>query len=244
MSNQASIELSESECMKEGGLTSATVSIRFDGPSATATGDRLMQVSKRLRSALVSPLAAIVTPAQLTTRPATSAPHAFPPQATNAIEWVRSAAEAGFRMLIVREPEFGAAGEEARRIEDEHASLLRVLHAIRFDAEMLGLPIAVSVGGQMLSTPAMAREFIDDCNSAWVGGCLCVSDPQVTSRPIDWVKSIGRRLFAIRVVGEATRSHREALRTISEGVEPSVVFVISMPADAAFDDLNGRISRS
>ncbi|MBX3394596.1 MAG: hypothetical protein KF841_04425 [Phycisphaerae bacterium] len=238
MSSQAFIEFSESESVQVGRFTSAGASVRFDEASTARVVDRLRQASQRLRAASVMPGAAIVMPTHLAMPRGTAAPHPFPPQATHAIEWVRTAAEAGFRMLIVREPRLDAASDGGRRIEDEHANLLRVLQAIRFDAEMLGLRIAVSVGHEMLGTPAMAREFIDDCNSAWVGGCVCLNDPSVTSRPTDWVNSLGRRLFAIRIVGGITPAQRDALRTIRRLVAPSDEFVISVRSDALLDDLN------
>lgn len=76
----------------------------------------------------------------------------------------------------------------------------RVLHALRYEAEGVGVAIGVeaATGGCWLS-PVELREIINEANSSAVGVCLDAARVARIGSPVDWIATLGHRLSCVRV---------------------------------------------
>lgn len=97
--------------------------------------------------------------------------------------------------VLLTVPAVGSSAYECRFLDEMHTHVLEVIQAVRFEAEMRAIYVAVSLGHGFLTSPVEARAFIDECNSPWVGAALSIVEIAAGSQPVDWVQSLGRRAF-------------------------------------------------
>ena len=75
-----------------------------------------------------------------------------------------------------------------------------LLHQGRFEAEREGVAIGVEPGaGSPLTSPMELRELIDDSPSWAIGACVDLHRVASFSAAKDWLETLGRRVFVIRV---------------------------------------------
>lgn len=75
-----------------------------------------------------------------------------------------------------------------------------LLRHVRLDAESVGVVIALeSACGCCLLSPVELREIIDGVNSWAVGACIDVQRVATFSSPVDWIRTLKRRVHAVRV---------------------------------------------
>lgn len=123
------------------------------------------------------------------------------------------ATDNGVRDIAVRHRgQRAGAGQRPVRYENVLADRLEWLAAYRFEAERLGVRVAIEVGmSDFLATPSEARDFIDQCNSPWIGARLRPNDESAFGHLTDWALSLGRRVYSVEV-GMAVVSKQSAGR--------------------------------
>lgn len=130
-----------------------------------------------------------------------------------------------------------------------------VLRGVRFDAEASGARIAFEVGqpGGLVS-PLEVRDLIDTVNSSAVGVTVDLSGVRDLRPACDWVDSLTRRLFAIRLsvarrppVGDekiVKGSEIRGLRRLLESLNQIDNHTISLVCDPTYVELLAPIYRS
>ena len=94
----------------------------------------------------------------------------------------------------------GAAEHGFTRYQEAVNFAARALHALRYEAEGVGVAIGVeaATGGCWLS-PVELREIINETNSSAVGVCLDAARVARIGSPVDWIATLGHRLCSVRV---------------------------------------------
>ncbi len=98
-----------------------------------------------------------------------------------------------------------------------------LLRHVRLDAESAGVVIALeSACGRCLLSPVELREIIDGVNSWAVGACIDVQRVATFSSPVDWIRTLKRRVHAVRVSEPETEGNTHSGGT---GItfDPSVI---------------------
>lgn len=102
----------------------------------------------------------------------------------------------------------------AGRPEDVRQSLRELLISIRPAAERAGVQIALEVPGERLLPSAMEVRELIDAGGSWVFGA-CVDLDRAGAAASDWLLTLGRRVFCVRVRAEAAlEAVGESLRDI------------------------------
>lgn len=77
---------------------------------------------------------------------------------------------------------------------------LDALQDLRFEAERRGVTIALeNMWSGFLISPVELRDFIDRVNSAWVGAYFDTGNVLRYGDPVDWIRTLGRRMFRIHI---------------------------------------------
>lgn len=105
----------------------------------------------------------------------------------------------------------GACYEETRRLAME------AFLQLRFDAQRRALRLAIPCGGRdFLPSPVETRGFIDRINSPWVGVWLDIGGSFPAEKAAAWVRSLGWRVFHLRLTEGAPPAQGAA--TLPPGV--------------------------
>ena len=113
--------------------------------------------------------------------------------------WLRGASDLGATCLNLSlspiAAEGGGFGGYSEAINFMHA----LLRQLRGTAEATGVAIALEVGGGALVSPIEVRELIDTANTWAIGACVDTTRLAPGGSPIDWLRTLHRRVTAVRV---------------------------------------------
>ena len=153
----------------------------------------------------------------------------LPQAVAEATELLNRAATQGARCLNLTIPpvrgSFQAPGPEMTGTVafDRYQAALNfaygLLHELRFEAERLGVAVALEAGANgCLLSPVELREVIDAANSWAVGACIDTDRIARLGPPEDWLTTLNQRVHCVRA----------AVGSIPEGRAPSTNDATSM----------------
>lgn len=102
------------------------------------------------------------------------------------------------------------------RYEDAFRHALVELSELRYEAAKHSVRLAVRIAhGGFLTSPLDARDFVDRCNSAWIGARLNAAAVRTIGIVEDWLQTLGHRIFAIELsepADDAAEQHSQFVR--------------------------------
>jgi sugar phosphate isomerase/epimerase len=133
---------------------------------------------------------------------------------------INAASKIGIKHINIGMPPSTLHANASRFQDDLATYALEVMHAIRYEAEFRAIQISIELPTNGFSNSlAEARDFIDECNSPWIGACLPLAAIPPSNAPVDWILTLGRRLFCCLInLSEADSTienkFREGLRAV------------------------------
>jgi len=113
------------------------------------------------------------------------------------------------RVAVAQSP---AGVEKTPRHEDAYHHTLEALTALRHEAALIGVRIAVTVGpGGFPASLLEARSFLDAVNSPWVGAAIVLADRLAVEQAVDWIETLAHRLYVVAGIGASGEREAEVI---------------------------------
>jgi len=134
----------------------------------------------------------------------------------------QAAASLGAKVLNLSIPPLrrGADGVGFTRYPNALNFAYELLRRLRIEAEAAGVTVALEAAkdGSLLS-PVEVGELIDAVNSPAVGVCLDVERIASIGSPLDWIRTLHRRILAVRFGGAASQTSQMPIAGLTQALE-------------------------